>query len=232
MWWYYAFNSIIFCTLPSAAIHLSFFQIVSHLKTASTDHIEEKKENVHYTCFLKQELNQRECTFSQVYTQACQPEKSLLRFPGSMACWMSRLTCPPALSTVPSSTPFSFSCSLSSTRSATLLELWLSLQEEEVEGDETEEVEIRTDLHHHWKGISFCNQMIKKQLSSSNVAPGFTMVVDVISPHGGAERRVELLLLVKLQVEGFQWVHGPVEQRVIQQHLDSTLTQRHTLTWG
>lgn len=44
---------------------------------------------------------------------------------------MSRLTCPPTLSTVPSSTPFSFSCSLSSTRSATLLKLWLSLQGEE-----------------------------------------------------------------------------------------------------
>lgn len=72
-------------------------------------------------------------TFARVYTQACQPWKSLLRFLGSMACWMSRLTCPPTLSTVPSSTPFSFSCSLSSTRSATLLELWLSLKEEECE---------------------------------------------------------------------------------------------------
>ncbi|KAG7226116.1 hypothetical protein INR49_018727 [Caranx melampygus] len=58
-----------------------------------------------------------------VYTQACQPGKSLLRFLGSMACCMSRLTCPPTLSTVPSSTPFSFSCSRSSTRSATLLKL-------------------------------------------------------------------------------------------------------------
>ncbi|TNN69789.1 hypothetical protein EYF80_020021 [Liparis tanakae] len=60
-------------------------------------------------------------SFPRAYTQACQPGKSLLRFLGSMACWMSRFTCPPTLSTVPSSTPFSLSCSLSSTRFATLL---------------------------------------------------------------------------------------------------------------
>lgn len=49
--------------------------------------------------------------------------------------------------------------------------------------------------------------------------PGFAAAVYVISPHGGAERGVELLLLVVLQVEGLQGVHGPVEQRIIQQHL-------------
>lgn len=63
------------------------------------------------------------CPLSRVYTQACHPGKSLLRFLGSMACWINRLTCPPTLSTVPSSTPFNFSCNLSSTRSATLLKL-------------------------------------------------------------------------------------------------------------
>lgn len=46
--------------------------------------------------------------------------------------------------------------------------------------------------------------------------------------HGGAERGVELLLLVVLQVEGLQRVHGPVEQRVVEQHLDSTATHTHT----
>lgn len=60
-------------------------------------------------------------------TQACHPGKRRLRFLGSIACWMRRFTWPPTLSTVPSSTPFSFSCSRSNTRSATLLKLWLSL---------------------------------------------------------------------------------------------------------
>lgn len=58
------------------------------------------------------------------HTQAFHPGKSRLRFLGSMACWISKFTCPPTLSTVPSSTPFSFSCSLIKTRSATLLKLW------------------------------------------------------------------------------------------------------------
>ena len=49
--------------------------------------------------------------------------------------------------------------------------------------------------------------------------PGFTAAVYVISPHSGAECGVELLLFVVLQVEGLQGVHGPVEQRIIQQHL-------------
>lgn len=60
------------------------------------------------------------------------------------------------------------------------------------------------------------------QIFYPTTAPGFTVVVQVISPHSGAERRVELLLFVMLQVEGLQRVHGPVEQRVIQQHLHST----------
>lgn len=60
-------------------------------------------------------------------TQACHPGKRRLRFLGSIACWMRRFTWPPTLSTVPSSTPFSFSCRRSNTRSATLLKLWLSL---------------------------------------------------------------------------------------------------------
>lgn len=52
--------------------------------------------------------------------------------------------------------------------------------------------------------------------------PEFTVVVYVLSPHSGAQRRVELLLLVVLQVEGLQRVHGPVKQRVVQQHLFPT----------
>lgn len=83
------------------------------------------------------------------YTQACQPWKSLLRFLGSMACWMSRLTCPPTLSTAPSSTPFSFSCSRSSTRSATLLKLWLSLQMDRSEEGEEEDADTYSCSYHH-----------------------------------------------------------------------------------
>lgn len=46
------------------------------------------------------------------------------------------------------------------------------------------------------------------------------LVVHVFTPHCGAEGCVELLLFVTLQVEGLQGVHGPVEQRVIEQHLN------------
>lgn len=63
-------------------------------------------------------------SYAEYHTQAFHPGKSRLRFLGSMACCISKFTCPPTLSTVPSSTPFSFSCSLIKTRSATLLKLW------------------------------------------------------------------------------------------------------------
>lgn len=46
--------------------------------------------------------------------------------------------------------------------------------------------------------------------------------VRVLSTQGGAQGGVELLLLVPLQVEGLQRVHGPVKQRVIEQNLDRT----------
>ncbi|KAJ8368815.1 hypothetical protein SKAU_G00088430, partial [Synaphobranchus kaupii] len=58
---------------------------------------------------------------------ACQPGKRRLRFLGSIACWMRRLTWPLTLRTAPSSTPFSFSCRRRRTRSATLLKLCVSL---------------------------------------------------------------------------------------------------------
>lgn len=52
--------------------------------------------------------------------------------------------------------------------------------------------------------------------------PCFAVADDVVgaaAPHGGAEGGVELLLLVVLQVEGLQRVHGPVKQRVVEQNL-------------
>lgn len=50
------------------------------------------------------------------------------------------------------------------------------------------------------------------------------MVVKVFSSHRGAQGGVELLLFVVLQVKSLQGVHGPVEQRVIQQHLSAHKT--------
>lgn len=47
------------------------------------------------------------------------------------------------------------------------------------------------------------------------------MVLHIVSAQGGAERGIELLLLVVLQVEGLQGAHRPVEQRIVQQHLNT-----------
>lgn len=53
------------------------------------------------------------------------------------------------------------------------------------------------------------------------------MVVYVNTSHCGAKSGVEVLLLVVLQVEGFQRVHGPIKQRVVQQHLHAL--NRHVM---
>lgn len=65
-------------------------------------------------------------------------------------------------------------------------------------------------------------------------SPALTLVDHVISPHSGAQCCVELLLLVVLQVEGLQGVHGPIKEGVVQQHLEyqpiSTLIMMMVIT--
>lgn len=84
-----------------------------------------------------------------------------------------------------------------------------------------------------FKGLSY-TQVYVQPLPPPYDSPALTLVDHVISPHSGAQCCVELLLLVVLQVEGLQGVHGPIKEGVVQQHLEhqpiSTLIMMMVIT--
>lgn len=76
-----------------------------------------------------------------------------------------------------------------------------------------------------------CKIGLQTEAEFTDVIPGLAVGVDLVSCRRGVECGIELcVLVVLLQVEGLQRIHGPIKQRVVQQHLHTKKQKQLSFT--